>query len=84
VEAQGSNPNRAPIRVGVILAELGKLNVIALEYLIVHLNVLQHCFEFEILPLGAWTRGLRARRRTPSDVMCQSRYRRERLRRLLR
>lgn len=33
----------------MVLADLGKLNVIALKYLITHLNTLQHCFEFEIL-----------------------------------
>jgi hypothetical protein len=38
-----------PARVGVILAALGKLNVIALKYLIVHLNTLQNSIEFEIL-----------------------------------
>jgi hypothetical protein len=39
----------APARVGVILAALGKLNVIALKYLVVHLNTLQSSIEFEIL-----------------------------------
>ena len=39
----------APTRVGVILAALGKLNVTALKYLIVHLNTLQTSIEFEIL-----------------------------------
>jgi hypothetical protein len=38
-----------PIRVGVILAELGKLNVAALKYLITHLNMLQGSIEFELL-----------------------------------
>jgi len=49
METQDSKPNIAPTRVGVVLADLGKLNVIALKYLITHLNTLQHCFEFEIL-----------------------------------
>lgn len=40
--------NRAT-RVGIIFAPLGKLNVAALKYLIVHLNTLQHSIEFEIL-----------------------------------
>ena len=39
----------APARVGVILADLGKLNVTSLKYLIVHLNTLQHSIEFELL-----------------------------------
>jgi hypothetical protein len=39
----------APTRVGVILAPVAKLNVIALKYLIVHLNTLQTSVEFEIL-----------------------------------
>jgi hypothetical protein len=39
----------APTRVGVILAVLGKLNVVALKYLVVHLNTLQTSVEFEIL-----------------------------------
>jgi hypothetical protein len=41
-----SNP---PIRVGVVLCELGELNTTALKYLIVHLNTLQRSIEFEIL-----------------------------------
>ena len=32
-----------PTRVGVVLADLGKLNVKALKYLVLHLNMLQHC-----------------------------------------
>src|ERR1700689_1331819 len=39
----------APAKVGVILAELGKLNVSALKYLVVHLNTLQTSIEFELL-----------------------------------
>jgi hypothetical protein len=42
-------PPAAPTRVGVILAALGKLNVVALKYLVVHLNTLQTSVEFEIL-----------------------------------
>ena len=42
----------APARVGVIPADLGKLNVTALKYLVVHLNTLQASIEFEILALG--------------------------------
>jgi hypothetical protein len=38
-----------PAKVGVILADLGKLNVTALKYLVVHLNTLQTSIEFEIL-----------------------------------
>ena len=40
---------QSPARVGVILADLGKLNLSALKYLIVHLNTLQHSIEFELL-----------------------------------
>ncbi len=36
-------------RVGVILADLGNLNVTALKYLVVHLNTLQSSIEFEFL-----------------------------------
>jgi hypothetical protein len=49
MEIQNSKPDIVSTRVGVVLADLGKLTVIALKYLIVHLNTLQHCFEFEIL-----------------------------------
>jgi hypothetical protein len=38
-----------PAKAGVILANLGKLNVTALKYLVVHLNTLQTSIEFEIL-----------------------------------
>ena len=47
-----SNPTPiAPTRVGVILAELGKLNVTVLKYLITHLNMLQRSIEFELLAI---------------------------------
>lgn len=39
----------APLRVGVVLADLGKLNDTALKYLVVHLNTLQSSVEFEFL-----------------------------------
>jgi hypothetical protein len=39
----------SPAKVGVILADLGKLNVTALKYLVVHLNTLQTSIEFELL-----------------------------------
>lgn len=42
-------PNSSPTRVGVILCDLGKLNVTALKYLVVHLNTLQSSIEFELL-----------------------------------
>jgi hypothetical protein len=47
----GHPPNSAnrPVRVGVILGDLGKLNTTALKYLIVHLNTLQGSIEFELL-----------------------------------
>jgi hypothetical protein len=38
-----------PARIGVVFADLGKLNVTALKYLIVHLNTLQRSIEFELL-----------------------------------
>lgn len=41
-------PNIVPTRIGVVFGSLGKLNVSALKYLIVHLNTLQRSFEFEI------------------------------------
>jgi hypothetical protein len=47
--ANSQAPSSAPARVGVILADLGKLNVTALKYLVVHLNTLQTSIEFEIL-----------------------------------
>src|ERR1700688_406409 len=40
---------QSPARVGVILADLGKLNLSALKYLIGHLNTLEHSIEFELL-----------------------------------
>ena len=40
---------KTPMKVGVILADLGKLNVTALKYLVVHLNTLQSSIEFEFL-----------------------------------
>jgi hypothetical protein len=43
--ASGDNP----ARIGVVFADLGKLNVTALKYLIVHLNTLQRSIEFELL-----------------------------------
>lgn len=50
VESEKVNPGGvAPIRVGVILSDLGKLNVTALKYLVVHLNTLQSSIEFELL-----------------------------------
>ncbi len=39
-----------PVRIGILLGDLGKLNTVALKYLIVHLNTLQRSFEFEVLP----------------------------------
>jgi hypothetical protein len=41
--------NSAPTKIGIILADLGKLNVTALKYLVVHLNTLQSSIEFEFL-----------------------------------
>ncbi len=37
---------------GILLADLGKLNVSALEYLVLHINTLQQTFEYEFLPSG--------------------------------
>lgn len=45
--------NHQATRVGVILGDLGKLNVSALKYLIVHLNTLQTSFEFELYSVDA-------------------------------
>ena len=38
-----------PLRIGIVLGDVGKLNVAVLKYLVVHLNTLQHAFEFEFL-----------------------------------
>ena len=40
-------------RVGVILCNLGKLNITALKYLIVHLNTLQASVEFELVAVDS-------------------------------
>jgi hypothetical protein len=40
----------APLRLGVFIADLGRVRLDALKYLIVHLNTLQRHFEFELLP----------------------------------
>lgn len=36
-----------PMRIGILLGDLGEVNTVALKYLIVHLNTLQTDFEFE-------------------------------------
>jgi hypothetical protein len=36
-------------RIGILLGDLGKINVIALKYLILQMNRLQHTFEYEFL-----------------------------------
>src|SRR6266496_1952051 len=36
-------------RIGILLADLGKLNVIALKFLVLQMNTLQHTFEYEFL-----------------------------------
>src|SRR5450631_17691 len=48
-DADTEMANPAPAKVGVILADLGKVNVTALKYLVVHLNTLQASIEFEFL-----------------------------------
>jgi len=45
--------NAVPVRVGVILADLGKLNTKALKYLVLYTNTLQTSIEFEFLSLDA-------------------------------
>ncbi len=40
-----------PIRIGILFGQFGKLNTTALKYLLLHLNTLQSCIEFEILPI---------------------------------
>jgi len=37
-------------RIGIILADMGKVNVSVLKFLILHMNTLQQTFEFEFLP----------------------------------
>ena len=49
IQSADAPPPQVPARVGVILAEVQKLNTTALKYLIVHLNTLQTSIEFEIL-----------------------------------
>jgi hypothetical protein len=56
--APQSKPDVPRTSVGVILAELGKLNVTALRYLIVHLNTLQSFFKFELLDIDTETEPL--------------------------
>jgi hypothetical protein len=46
-----ANANAVPKRVGIIFGDLGKLNLAALKYLIVHLNTLQSSIEFELLAI---------------------------------
>lgn len=41
---------KQPIKIGIILTELGGLNVKALKYLVLFQNTLQQSFEFEFLP----------------------------------
>ena len=41
------------VRIGIILGPLGRLNLSALRYFIIHLNTLQGSFEYEILPHDA-------------------------------
>jgi hypothetical protein len=36
-------------RIGILLGDLGKINVVALKYLILQMNRLQHTFEYEFL-----------------------------------
>jgi hypothetical protein len=42
---------RPPHRIGVILGDIGRLNVTVLKYLVLHLNTLQQTFEFEFVDL---------------------------------
>ena len=46
-----ASTNALPKRVGIILGDLGKLNLAALKYLIVQLNTLQGSIEFELLAI---------------------------------
>ncbi len=48
-DPHASSGMRTPARIGVVLADLGRLRVAALEYLILHLNTLQPHVEFELL-----------------------------------
>ena len=50
---EASTPVPETARVGVILGDLGRLNVPALKYLIVHLNTLQKSLEFELLSMDS-------------------------------
>jgi hypothetical protein len=51
--AHEADSPKTPARVGVILADLDKLNVTALKYLVVHLNTLQNSVEFEFLAVSS-------------------------------
>ena len=57
VELAGESPEERigtkPVRIGVLLGDLGRFNTSALKYLIVHLNTLQRSFEFEVLPMDS-------------------------------
>ena len=53
ISAPANQHSKIATKVGVILGNLGKLNVAALKYLIVHLNTLQHSFEFELLAMDS-------------------------------
>ena len=38
-------------RIGILLAHMDKLNITALKFLVLRMNMLQHTFEYEFLPL---------------------------------
>ncbi|MBG1262876.1 hypothetical protein [Nostoc commune] len=40
-----------PAQIGILLGDLGEVNIVALKYLIIHLNTLQSDFEFEFFPI---------------------------------
>jgi hypothetical protein len=48
-ESTEVSPERKFKRIGLFLADLGKLNVIALKFLVLQMNTMQHAFEYEFL-----------------------------------
>jgi hypothetical protein len=65
----GQSQISLPVRIGILLGDLGEVNTVALKYLIVHLNTLQTDFEFEFFPADR------------NDVVLMSRNRRSEIER---
>jgi len=50
-DTTASSPKQKVLRIGVLLGDLDKLNLIALKFLVLRMNMLQHTFEYEFLPV---------------------------------